>query len=115
MAGDFDTAKRMLDAGAGWIATQRATGISVDRLKRRFVPGWGERRAESVRVRRAQVGRAGDGVARRVWSHGLPFDHVDQVAAARALASIPPDTRTLTGRVFGDPLPTRSALDRRPQ
>lgn len=29
------------------------------------------------------------------------------------LAEIPPDTRCLTARFFGDPLPGRSALDRR--
>ena len=31
----------------------------------------------------------------------------------RALQGIPPDTRDLTGRFFGDPLPGRSALDLR--
>lgn len=29
------------------------------------------------------------------------------------LAEIPPDTRSLTGRICGDPIPGRSALDRR--
>ena len=29
------------------------------------------------------------------------------------LANIPADTRDVTGRLMGDPLPTRSALDRR--
>ena len=32
--------------------------------------------------------------------------------AAKRLAQIPADTRTLTQRVLGDPLPGRSALDR---
>ena len=36
----------------------------------------------------------------------------DEDVAAR-LAEIPPDTRDLTAQVFGDPLPGRSALDRR--
>jgi hypothetical protein len=31
----------------------------------------------------------------------------------RQMASFPEDTRTLTGRLAGDPLPGRSALDRR--
>lgn len=35
------------------------------------------------------------------------------VVAAR-LAEIPPDTRTLTQRMFGDPLPGRSALSKAP-
>lgn len=30
------------------------------------------------------------------------------------LAEIPPDTRSITARIFGDPLPGRRALDRRP-
>lgn len=29
------------------------------------------------------------------------------------LATVPADTRTITGRAFGDPLPGRSALDRK--
>lgn len=37
----------------------------------------------------------------------------NEADAAKALASIPSDTRKLTERVFGDPLPGRSALDRR--
>lgn len=32
--------------------------------------------------------------------------------AAARLAEIPRDTRSLTGRIFGDPLPGRSAFDR---
>lgn len=32
---------------------------------------------------------------------------------AARLAEIPADTRSLTARIFGDPLPGRSALDRR--
>lgn len=33
---------------------------------------------------------------------------------AARLAEIPPDTRNLTARVCGDPIPGRSALDLRP-
>lgn len=32
--------------------------------------------------------------------------------AARQLAAVPADTRPLTARLLGDPLPGRSALDR---
>lgn len=41
---------------------------------------------------------------------GTPID--EQSALAR-LSRIPPDTRCLTGRLMGDPLPGRSALDMR--
>lgn len=33
--------------------------------------------------------------------------------AERRLREVPPDTRDLTARICGDPLPGRSALDRR--
>lgn len=36
-----------------------------------------------------------------------------QQDAYRLMAMIPPDTRSITGRVFGDPLPGRRALDKR--
>lgn len=44
---------------------------------------------------------------------GVTFIHgrVDEKVAAARLAEIPADTRTLTQRTFGDPLPGRSALD----
>jgi hypothetical protein len=46
---------------------------------------------------------------------GVTFLHgrVDEKVAAARLAEIPPDTRNLTQRIAGDPLPGRSALDRR--
>lgn len=38
--------------------------------------------------------------------------HAVDEQARRLMAFIPRDTRSLTGRVCGDPLPGRSALDR---
>ncbi len=35
--------------------------------------------------------------------------------ASRLLQLVPADTRNLTARIFGDPLPGRSALDQRKQ
>jgi hypothetical protein len=35
--------------------------------------------------------------------------------AERRLAEIPPDTRDLTARLMGDPLPGRRSIDRKPQ
>lgn len=37
----------------------------------------------------------------------------DQAEVLRMLAAIPPDTRDLTGKLLGDPLPARSALNRK--
>jgi hypothetical protein len=43
----------------------------------------------------------------------LPLErHPDQEDVAARLAEIPPDTRSLTQRLCGDPLPGRSAFDR---
>ncbi len=39
--------------------------------------------------------------------------YIDKSVIEERLSEIPADTRDLTGRIFGDPLPGRSALDRR--
>lgn len=109
---DWDQAQRMLKAGSSWTATASRTGISVDRLKRRFDPGYADHRAEKVRMWRAQNGRSGHGGSSKHWHHDLPFYHVDPALIAQAIATVPADTRSRTGRLLGDPLPGRSALER---
>ena len=42
----------------------------------------------------------------------LGFGHPSQIDLDARLAEIPDDTRGLTARICGDPLPGRSALDR---
>lgn len=42
-----------------------------------------------------------------------PRSSVTKIDWAARLAEIPRDTRSLTARIFGDPLPGRSAFDRR--
>lgn len=43
-----------------------------------------------------------------------PVEHIEtRRDAERLMALIPPDTRGVTARLFGDPLPGRSALDQR--
>lgn len=49
---------------------------------------------------------------RRAAGIGLPPSKVRDAEAERLLRAIPADTRDLTGRLCGDPLPGRSALDR---
>lgn len=45
---------------------------------------------------------------------GLKYaSRIDRETLAARLSEIPQDTRPLTARIFGDPLPGRSALDRR--
>lgn len=61
------------------------------------------RRAEDIRAMSAAKAKA-----------GLTFLHgrVDEAVAAARLAEIPADTRSLTQRICGDPLPGRDALSR---
>lgn len=56
--------------------------------------------AARLKIKRSRVERA-------VW----PFREAMKKKCKRS--ATPADTRSLTGRVFGDPLPGRSALDRR--
>ena len=45
--------------------------------------------------------------------HGYPFQSfLTKADAARLLAEVPPDTRGLTAKLMGDPLPGRRAIDR---
>jgi hypothetical protein len=46
-------------------------------------------------------------------SHTRPHPRISQADLRRLQRAIPVDTRDLTGRFFGDPIPGRSALDRK--
>ncbi len=72
-------------------------GCDRETVKRIVDPHFGERR-------RAQIARNKLGGGAR----DLRIDDWRELAA-----TIPADTRSLTGRIFGDPLPGRSALDAR--
>lgn len=77
-----------------------------------------ERAAVAIEKRRARQ-RIRDAtnreMARNKATAGVTFvtSRVDEVIAAARLAEIPPDTRSLTQRICGDPLPGRDALSRR--
>lgn len=47
------------------------------------------------------------------WNNRAAGRVRNQADADAAKQVIPQDTRSLTGRLFGDPLPGRSALDKR--
>lgn len=51
--------------------------------------------------------------SRRVANSQRAERHDDKADAARLMRKIPNDTRSLTARFFGDPLPGRSAADMR--
>ena len=46
-------------------------------------------------------------------AHGFKRFRPSPAELRRAVLAIPKDTRDLTARIAGDPLPTRSALDRK--
>lgn len=102
----MEFAKRLRKAQVGWAGIARATGRSVDEVRRRLDPDYREKRRIAERKRyRHKYEKA-------PMPHYQPY-HINRADAERALASVPADTRSSTGRVFGDPLPGRSALDKR--
>lgn len=86
-------AKRMYEAGEKLGLIRARTGISRTRLHVRLVEGV-EGQGPVVRYRD-------------------PHPHMTLEEEARLFASLPKDTRSFTARAMGDPLPGRSALDRR--
>jgi hypothetical protein len=98
--------------GMTWAAIAGAHDISVDKLRRAADPAF--RRKTMARHRRRNqrqkqaMAESGVMLAGALRERGAPSR---QDIEAR-LAEIPPDTRGLTARIMGDPLPGRSALDR---
>lgn len=109
---DWAMAVRMLAAGTKWATISKATGLSVDRIRRRLDPGYAERRNDGIRAARRRreglIPRASVSTIRHATGVRL-----DPKEIAAALATVPPDTRDHTARLMGDPLPGRSALERR--
>lgn len=69
--------------------------------------------ARKDRVRRERlVHEKITSAAKRAAGVDRIINRVDPETVAARLAEIPADTRNLTGWMFGDPLPGRSALDR---
>lgn len=93
----LERARIMRAAGRSWNAIGRECGFDGDVIRWRIDP---------------------DFVARHKAMHGGPvsmivhqrFSHADIEVILR---KVPPDTRSMQARFFGDPLPGRSALDKR--
>jgi hypothetical protein len=102
---------------AAWRAGERPRtiadryGVSEESVRRRFDKAWGERRNQGIREARQRRR-----VAPSYLEPGADQNRATRAEvradAARLAASIPRDTRSLTARVFGDPLSGRSALDK---
>ena len=113
-------AKTIVQSNMDWIKEQRALGrkakdiaaelgIHPDRLARYSNPEAYERELRLGRER----GKAKRGKQRQTETRKYAKVHVDNVTRIEVLGELPPpDTRDLTSRFMGDPLPGRSYLDR---
>ncbi|MCP4306592.1 MAG: hypothetical protein GY788_17325 [bacterium] len=77
---------------------------SPDGLRLALDPEYGRKRREQTQSRRSRE--------KCPSHHQGGVGRVKSADVAARLAEIPPDTRTITGMICGDPLPGRSALDR---
>lgn len=101
-------ATRMREAQVGWSIIARVTGHGVDEIRRRLDPEYVAQQRVRDRQKYRELYTAGPIVREQPY-------RINKMDALRALANVPRDTRSLTGRAFGDPLPGRSALDKRKQ
>jgi hypothetical protein len=92
-------ARALRHNGASWTDIRRELGIGDERLRRVMEPGFKERRNRDIRNARATRGYRGE-----------PKMRLSPEETKLALATVPSDTRDLTSRLLGDPLPGRSAL-----
>lgn len=106
-------ARRLRSEGMTWVALSRRFGCARDTVKRALDPTFRQHRAEGIKAakenRKQGVEMPRGRPANFVISEGTAVAR----DAARLMALVPKDTRPLTARLFGDPLPGRSALDQR--
>lgn len=99
----LDEARRLRAAGKGWKWVAQFTGSTEFSLRSNLEPGFLDRHRQRIKDQRAVRLQGGDNI----------YHRVSPEEAQRAIAAIPRDTRGFKARLFGDPLPGRSALDRR--
>jgi hypothetical protein len=87
--------------GVSWARISRTVGYGEERIRRAIDPTFGARRAAGIREARYSRGFRGE-----------PHLKLSPAETQAALATVPPDTRPLSARLMGDPLPGRSALDK---
>jgi hypothetical protein len=98
-------ARDMLSRGISYTEVAKIFGLTTTTVHRRLDPMFAAYVRERTNLARA-IKRGNDVAA--TFRYQPPSE---QDLAAR-LAEIPRDTRSLTGRLCGDPLPGRSAFDR---
>lgn len=100
---------RAIHGHCSWERLAREIGVTSDSVRRAVDPGYAERRNAQLHARRMAERPA---TAKRINRVPDTSPELRRDAASR-IAEIPKDTRSVTGRILGDPLPGRSALDRR--
>lgn len=100
--------KYLLAQGMGIATIARRLNVGTDWIRRRIDPEWAEHKRHVWR--KQYLRNTNNTVARR--SH-VVTPGPDFALVRKLMAEIPEDTRDYTARHFGDPLPGRSALDRR--
>jgi uncharacterized DUF497 family protein len=101
---DKDKAQAMRDQGMAFAKIGEVFGITDMTVMCRLDEKYAEYRRQRINRLR--------GYSRPVRFTLAPERRPPKEDVAARLAEIPPDTRSLTGRIFGDPLPGRSAFDR---
>lgn len=91
-------ARELIDQGMKWSRVAARLGVTENGLRRRLDARFSDVRTQGRRSARGLVAPAGESRLR-------------ESEAEEIIATIPPDTRNMTARAFGDPLPGRSALD----
>ena len=93
-----------------WTRIAEHFGVAYDTVRRALDPEWAARRRTGIAEARRR--RRGEGTKARSFNHVPEMRVSDKADGERLLREVPADTRDLTGRLCGDPLPGRAALDR---
>ena len=95
----IERARALRAEGVGWRAIGRQLGLDERTIRGRLDPDfwWPSRTTGPLTS----------------FLHVVGESRLSDADAERALATVPPDTRSMCARLFGDPLPGRSALDQK--
>ena len=109
----IEDAKRRYDAGEPVKTIAESLGVERDTVLRQIDEKWARRRREQInaaRSSRSTVNRK-KRTGEIALTNYVAGPSEDEVLAAQK--NIPVDTRDFSARLCGDPLPGRSALDKR--
>lgn len=105
----IELVRQLRAAGMGWVRIGKAVGLGEHRIRRIVDPEYRARRNKLAERRRPRPRKNEVGGPLSAGVVGRP-----SAEKLRAIAlALPSDTRGLTARLMGDPLPGRSALEQR--